>query len=205
MTLSTFLPSIAWSILMPLQYWDSLRKARPALHRFCGYVALSCALVLGISGLAFIPRRLSWSNPVWTMHRVYGIPVLPSFDAFLVLFASPSLLFTLFRALSLARQKRFAEHRRWAVLHGISGYLISLQRVMMVLFNIFGQVLAAAPALQRALGTDSIKSTAAISEAEKAAFSATLWAGGVLAALWALSVMRQGGMLAGSKSKAKVA
>jgi hypothetical protein len=184
---------------MPLQYWDSFRKARPTLHRFTGYIAASCSLLLTITGLAFIPAKLSYSAPIFTIHYMHGYPLFPSFNFSLVFFAAPAMLITGSRAIYLARNKRFVEHRRWAVYHGISGYVISLQRVWMLIFNAFGVILNNTPELQRYLETDLVRSVAARSDAEMAAFAFTTYAAGLTSLIWYLYIIRQNA----SKGQAK--
>lgn len=186
-----YIDSTLWSVLMPLQYWDPFRRARPALHRFTGYMAAFCSLLLTITGLAFIPAKLSYSAPIFTMHYMHGIPLFPSFNFSLVFLAAPAMLITGTRAIYLARHKRFAEHRRWAVYHGISGYVISLQRVWILLFNAFGAILASTPELQRLLGTNRVRTLAAKSDAEMAAFAFTTYAAGITSVLWVLYIRRQ--------------
>jgi hypothetical protein len=200
------LPALVWSVLMPLQYWDGLRRSRPALHRVCGYTAFVCAFILAISGLGFMVRQptLSWSNPAFTMHRIYGLPILPSFNTYAIVFASPALLITMCRALYLARNRRFAEHRRWAVLHGIAGYIISLQRVWMLIVNFLGNILAKSPRAQELLGTNKIRGLLAISEAEKAAFALTVWGAGMTCAVWVWHLYRSNPTSSSSKKNASL-
>lgn len=164
-----------WSVLMPLQYWDSFRKQYPAVHRICGYAVALCATVLSFSGLAFIPWELSYSASTFTLHTIYGYPILPTFNAGGIAVA-PVLLYTGVRAVYLARHKRFAEHRRWTVYHGITGYLISIQRVWMIVVNILGAILDKSVALQRFLGTDQLHGLKTISDSELSAMAFTTWA-----------------------------
>jgi hypothetical protein len=195
------LNSTIWSFVMPLQYWGTLRKSRPTLHRFTGYIALSCSLILTLSGLAFIPRQLAFSKPILAMHYIHGIPVFPSFNFGAVFFAAPAMLITGLRAIYLARHKRFAEHRRWAVYHGIAGYFISFQRVWMLLVGVFGTILSNAPKLQALLQTDRVMTLRAKSDAELAAFAFTTWAGGLTSIAWVLYVRRQNALTGDIKLK----
>lgn len=182
--------SVIWSILMPLQYWDYLRKRAPRIHRLCGYTAFACSLLLSITGILFIPFDLSWSNPMFELHKVYGIPLIPSFNLSLVTVAFPATMITGFRALYLARKRRFAEHRRWTTYHGISGYLISLQRVNILITFLFGAILNASKELQATLGSYRIKTIPQKSDAERAAFALTTWGAMIIAAGWVYHVKR---------------
>lgn len=176
-----------WSVLMPLQYWDTFRKRYPAIHRFCGYVVAICSLTLSLSGLAFIPQDLSYSAPTFTLHRIYGYPILPTFNAGAIVI-SPILLYTGARAVYLARQKRFAEHRTWAVYHGITGYLISIQRVWMIIVNIFGVILHNSSHFQQFFQTNHLRGLKAISDSEQSAMAFTAWAAGFTSLAWYLYV-----------------
>jgi hypothetical protein len=120
---------------------------------------------------------------------------------YLLVFASPMLLLTLFRALYLARKKRYAEHRRWAVLHGISGYVISLQRVWMLIVNGIGLIISQIPSLQSFLATDQLTDLASISRAEKSAFAFTTWAAGLTCAVWVAVLYYRNYSPSASKSK----
>ncbi|UZJ54691.1 hypothetical protein CBS101457_004011 [Exobasidium rhododendri] len=194
-------PAVVWSLFMPLQYWDTLRKSRPDLHRLCGYVVFSCSFILSVSGAMFIPRNLSWSEPFFHLHHVFGLPVLPTFDAFLLIFAFPLLLLTLVRALYLARNKRYAEHRRWAVYHGISGYVISIQRAWMLIVNACGHFIQQSSFLRRLLSIDEFSSMASISRAEKSAFAFTTWAAGLTCAVWFVYLYRRNLLPVAEKAK----
>lgn len=175
---------------MPLQYWDYLRKKTPRLHRLCGYTAFTCSFILSISGILFIPFDLSWSNPMFKMHKVYGLPLIPSSNLGLATIAFPAMMVTGFRALYLARQRRFAEHRRWTTYHGIAGYLISIERVNILITFAFGYILNASNYLQKALGSNRLKTIPQKSDAELAAFAWTVWAAIFVPAGWALYLRR---------------
>lgn len=187
---------------MPLQYWDYLRKTRPRVHRLCGYVAFTCSLILAITGIAFIPRKLSWSNPTFVFHRVYGVPLIPSFNLGLIAGAFPAMMITGSRAFYLAYRRRISEHRKWATYHGIAGYLISLERVFVLVVSTFGRFLNSCKPLQDFLGSNKIKTLEEISDAERAAFAWAMWAAIFSAAAWYYHVVQRA-LPPSSKSKAK--
>ncbi|KAL1637569.1 hypothetical protein SLS56_000707 [Neofusicoccum ribis] len=124
-------PAIAWSIMMPLQYIDSVRKRWPAFHRSNGYIVLSGSLLLGLGGFWILNRGMSHTYPeFYHVHMVVGgkpIPFLmwPTFESSLW-FLAPAYFYSLFRTVETARAKEFARHRSWAVFHTIAAYTITL-------------------------------------------------------------------------------
>ncbi len=64
---------------MPIQHVKRVRFKYPSVHRYSGYVALVCSLVLSVSGL-IIPRKgLTFRHPdYFHIHilRLRGVPVL---------------------------------------------------------------------------------------------------------------------------------
>lgn len=176
--------SAIWSVAMPLQYSNNLRKSRPRIHRFTGYIAFTCSFTLALSGIAFIPRNLSFSDPIFNMHHVHGIPLFPSSNFALLFILSPAMVITGIRALYLAKNRRFDQHRQWAMYHGMIGYAIPLQRFYLLLSRIVGEILSNSPIFQESLGINQIKSVHLKSDAERAVFSATVWIGITSSLTW---------------------
>jgi uncharacterized membrane protein len=106
LTLLHILPGLVFVVLGPLQFMASLRRRRPALHRWTGRVVLSAALVIGITALIMSPQM-----------AIGGTLEIAATMVFAVLF-----LFSLGRGFAAIRARRIAEHRRWM----IRGYAIGL-------------------------------------------------------------------------------
>ncbi len=139
------MPACLWVTLMPLQFIAKLRRSYPTIHRISGYTALTCSLVLIASGLAFVPRNMSFGphppQSLTTLHKMGPLPIyFGTFDHALVV-VSILMLGTLVPTLQYARQRDFARHRQWAIYHAMSGYVIPLQRWGMLTVSATGGVL----------------------------------------------------------------
>ncbi|MFO7565703.1 MAG: DUF2306 domain-containing protein [Enhygromyxa sp.] len=81
------------------QFSVKLRRARPKLHRICGYIYIVLALSAGLSGI-YLGLRLPFSGVAETIPSViFGV----------------ALIVVTVVALNLARQRRFEIHREWMV------------------------------------------------------------------------------------------
>ncbi|KAM3431668.1 hypothetical protein MY4824_006978 [Beauveria thailandica] len=141
------LPAAIWSIGMPLQHVDSLRKKWPVLHRSAGYVLLSISLLLSITGYWFFISKHAYSheNP-FHLHRFKGLPLIawPTFEATTWLVA-PFYWLTMYKTATTARAKDFVQHRKWAVLHTLSASVITAERLSIVTLNAIGMALSLLP------------------------------------------------------------
>ncbi|KAM3458289.1 hypothetical protein MY3296_000495 [Beauveria thailandica] len=141
------LPAAIWSIGMPLQHVDSLRKKWPVLHRSAGYVLLSISLLLSITGYWFFISKHAYSheNP-FHLHRFKGLPLIawPTFEATTWLVA-PFYWLTMYKTATTARAKDFVQHRKWAVLHTLSASVITAERLSIVTLNAIGMTLSLLP------------------------------------------------------------
>lgn len=85
-------------LIMPFQFWKGLRARRPGLHRWMGRVYAISILVGGLSGALLAPYAATGAVAAWGFF-------------FLAVFW----LVTTTQAVLLARQRRFADHRRWMI------------------------------------------------------------------------------------------
>lgn len=58
---------------MPIQHTPSLRRRYPALHRWSGRACFLSGLVLNVSGLLIVYKKLSYSAPFWMSRQCLRI------------------------------------------------------------------------------------------------------------------------------------
>ncbi|KAM3508706.1 hypothetical protein MY11210_006625 [Beauveria gryllotalpidicola] len=141
------LPAAIWSIGMPLQHVDSLRKKWPVLHRTAGYVLLSLSLLLSITGYWFFISKNAYTheNP-FHLHKFKGLPLIawPTFEVTTWCLA-PFYWATMYKTATTARAKDFARHRKWAVLHTLCASVITAERLSIVTLNAIGMAMSILP------------------------------------------------------------
>lgn len=82
--------------LAPFQLWGGLRRARPRLHRWLGYVSATAIAVAGLGSLALLP---TFQGSLWAASGFACLAVL--------------WLAATARGIWLARAGRLTEHRAW--------------------------------------------------------------------------------------------
>jgi hypothetical protein len=145
--LTHVLPAGTWASLAPLQLLSGPRQRWPYIHRALGYIFALCSALVSL-GLLFIHLHgLSFLQEDTLIASRIGISHIPSL---LVVSGVLSLFFffSMVRAVQLARQKRFCEHRAWIIRHLGSGIWVALQRIYLMLVN------AQSPVAQRAAFSD---------------------------------------------------
>lgn len=197
-------PAIIWSILVPLQHIEIIRKRWPALHRGGGYIVLTGSLVLSMTGYWLNAREQTYTHEnLWHLHNLSGLSPIgwPTF-ALTTWLLGPPYLFTLFRTAQTARNKNFDSHRRWAVAHSICAYAISLERLAVFATLFAGWILALFPK-ERVYQILNLPDTMeAKASAELDTFALANVVGGVLAIWWFISEWRASGYLTLSFSSA---
>ncbi|KDN43307.1 hypothetical protein K437DRAFT_257511 [Tilletiaria anomala UBC 951] len=208
------MPAIIWSLAIPLQHSDAVRKRYPVLHRNSGYTALFLSALLTISGIAFEWRRpklvYTHADP-WHLHSLplsFMLPFArtlnltlcwPTFEVALYVVSVP-FIYTLTRAFQTAALERdYVQHRRWAVAHSIAAYLIHIQRVAMLVIEAGAMFVQAQPRLARiVLGLPSIPvpspaddpsgqmQTRINHQIEVAGFAASIWIASVVTMAWGI-------------------
>ncbi|KAM3534068.1 hypothetical protein MY4038_002721 [Beauveria bassiana] len=188
---------MVWCIAIPLQHVDSLRKRSLTLHRLNGYTALTASFIQTVSGVSFLIYGYTYSHKN-LLHIHYlsiggkWIPPFfwPTFEAGLWAYA-PVFLFTLVRTVQTARAKNLAQHRKWAVLHTIAGYVIAINRLNVTLLVAWGDLLALLPASvkTRLVGSPSFTD---VVDMEISGFAAAAAYAYVISGVWAVSQARKG-------------
>lgn len=133
-------PAIVWSLLIPFQHVDSLRRKWPAMHKTSGYIILSISLLLSMTGYWFYLSKHAYSHANWLhLHTLNGWSSVgwPTFEASTYILA-PFYWVSLYKTAVTAKAKDFARHRKWAVLHTMFASIISLERVSLVILYGFG-------------------------------------------------------------------
>ncbi|OAR02971.1 hypothetical protein LLEC1_07106 [Akanthomyces lecanii] len=140
------LPAIIWSIAMPLQHSEKLRKKWPVFHRKMGYIILSLSLVLSMTGYVFLVKKHTYSHEnIFHMHSIRNFPIKwPTFD-FATWLLGPPYWITLYKTAATARAKNFVQHRKWAVLHTLWAYIISAERLGVLVIYAIGFAVSSFP------------------------------------------------------------
>lgn len=129
------LGTITWAVFAPVQLVARIRKDYPTLHHLSGYLVASSAVALSISGLLFYPlsNKEKLGGGMFDLSRDLVLGNL------IVLGSAVTLLTSLYKSVTLARQHKYAEHRRWAIRHLGVGYGFAIVR----LFNVAGVAFSA--------------------------------------------------------------
>ena len=193
------LPAMLWSIAMPFQHIASIRKRYPSVHRGIGYFILAGSLVLSLTGYTLVIRDIAHSHAdPWHMHDLNGVSPIPwpTFEATLWALG-PVYLLTLFKTATAARRKDFQAHERWAVLHTVSAYVISLERLVVLASYIVGFALAAGVDKEWLLKklNDLPDTVAAKAEVEMDIFALASVFAFIMAVLWLAYVWAEAGRL----------
>jgi len=122
------------------------------------------------------------------LHSLYGIRLpffaWPTFAASLFVLGVPYLV-SLYKMVAAARARRFEEHRKWAVLHTISGYTIAIERLISAGINGIARVMHILPDWIKIDWLDFPTTTSKIIDAEVAALAWTVAAALAIVGVWA--------------------
>ena len=129
---SHILPGSIWASIIPIQLSPSFRHSYPYLHKILGYIFTFTGCVMMI-GLGIIDaRKLYWFEndypeiidtiPIW-----WHVCLRFQNRALLVWF-----LYSLCKAVSYARSKRFHMHEVWMIRHIASGIWVAVQRLYVI-------------------------------------------------------------------------
>ncbi|KAK3196610.1 hypothetical protein K4F52_000492 [Lecanicillium sp. MT-2017a] len=196
------LPAIIWSVLIPFQHVDSLRRKFPAMHRTSGYVILSFSLLLSMTGYWFFLSKNAYSHANWYhLHDLGGFAAplaWPTFEATTFLLA-PFYWATMYKTAVTASAGDYAAHRKWAVLHTMTACFISLERVAIIIMTGAGLVLTLFPEeeVHAFFGVPDTVDAIAAAELDLFAFGNIIALG--LAAAWAAYELNRAGQLDGWK------
>ena len=99
LTMLHIIPGLLFVVLAPLQFVQSLRCRRPALHRWTGRVVLGSGMIIGSSALVMSPQM-----------AIGGVNETAATMLFATIF-----LFALVRAFLYIRHGNVALHREWMI------------------------------------------------------------------------------------------
>lgn len=133
-------PALAWSAIVPFQLHPSSRSpALKKLHRTLGSIFFSLSATMMV-GLAAIKRKDLGIRPGAEWFKgAQGktIREMPKLLSAMIQANTPFMLgsaawftYTMYRSLSAAWRKRFADHEDWAMRHIASGQWVSLMRIL---------------------------------------------------------------------------
>lgn len=114
LTLVHVLPGALFLVVLPLQFSDSVRRNRPALHRWTGRILLTIGIPVALSGLL-----LGGLSPFG------GLTADTAIFLFGVLF-----LVALIRGFAAARRRDFLTHREWMLRAAAIGAGIATVRLV---------------------------------------------------------------------------
>lgn len=192
-------PAIVWSILIPLQHIEAIRRRWILLHRLSGYVVLTASFILGVVGLYFTLADMSYTHKdIWHVHGItwkgyYVLPfVWPTFSVGGWVFAVPYFV-TLVQTFRTVRAGDIAAHRRWAVMHSIWAYAIAINRVYVTLIVVGARLL---PLLPRKAQDDWLQlphDQAGMAAVETSTFAAAAWYAYATSGVWAAYELKRAG------------
>ncbi|KJK79868.1 hypothetical protein H634G_04107 [Metarhizium anisopliae BRIP 53293] len=198
-------PAMVWCVAIPLQHIDGLRMKWPIFHRINGYTALTASLIQSISGVLFLIYGYAYTHQnLLHIHylciRGKWIPpfLWPTFEAGLWVYA-PIFVFTLARTVQTARSRNLAQHRKWAVLHTIAGYVIAINRLNLTVLLVFGDILTWLPARTREFVVGSPSFTEVV-DMEISAFAGAAAYAYVIAGIWAVTQVTKRGQTSSRKA-----
>ncbi|KAJ3498228.1 hypothetical protein NLG97_g1298 [Lecanicillium saksenae] len=193
--------AILWSILIPLQHSEYLRRWYPMLHRRSGYMVMLLSTELAITGYYMSSQGLVTTHPQWHhIHALYNtripLPLLwwPTFDVAIVILGVFYFL-SLFKLYTSIRRKKIEAHRRWAVFHSMTGYAISIERFIAALVLIFGWLLTKLPDSIQHKWLRLPRDVDGKLEVEVSALAWTLTAAGTTVAAWTYTEWASAGLV----------
>lgn len=168
-----------------------------AFHRLNGYAALTVSLIQTISGIVFLISGYTYTHEnILQIHYLSiggkWVPPFfwPTFEAGLWAYA-PIFVFTLVRTVQTARAKKLSQHRKWAVLHSIAGYVIAINRLNLTVVLAWGHLLAYLPARLKDYLSGSPRSVTDVVELEVSAFAGAAAYAYVICGVWAVKQVRK--------------
>ncbi|KAJ6783331.1 hypothetical protein PWT90_08682 [Aphanocladium album] len=182
--------AILWSILIPAQHSQYIRRWYPGFHRRSGYMVILLSIELAVAGYYMSSQGLVTTHPNWYhVHTFYStkipLPLLwwPTFNVSITILGLFYFL-SLYKLYSSVRMKRLEAHRRWAVFHSMTGYAISIERFIAVIVLGFGWLLTTLPDTFQTQRLRLPKDIDGKLEVEVSALAWTLTAAGATVALW---------------------
>lgn len=178
-----------------------MRRRWPKFHRRSGYIVILLSIELAVAGFYMSSQGLVTTHSNWYhMHTLYNtkvpLPLLwwPTFDVAIAVLGVFYFL-SLYKLYVSIRSKKIEAHRRWAVFHSMTGYAISIERLIASLVLGFGWALHTLPErVQR----DWLRLPRDINgklEVEVSALAWTLTAAGSAVALWTYTEWTRAGVL----------
>lgn len=169
------------------------------MHRFDGYIAALLSLELGVAGYYMSYRGWLTTHPdPLHLHSIYGVKIppfaWPTFATSLVAMG-PLYFLSLFKMVAAARARRIEKHRRWAVLHSMSGYTIAIERGLALGVNAGAKVLHRVPDTLKYGWLHLPTSWDGILDAEVSALAWTVAAANVVVAWWIYCQLSGSGLL----------
>lgn len=194
-------PSALWCFLIPLQHNATIRRRRPLIHRFDGYIAAILSFELGAAGYYMMYRGWLTTHPnPLHIHSIYSLKfppfAWPTFATSLVILG-PLYFLSLFKMVLAARARRFEKHRRWAVLHSMSGYRIAIGRALGIGLTLAARLLHSMSETLKYGWLELPTDWSNILDAEVSAFAWTVGAANFIVGVWVYRQLSQNGQLRG--------
>lgn len=174
-----------------MQHSQLIRRNNLQFHRLTGYIVILLSIDLGLAGYymssqGFVTTHKNWYH----IHSFYGtplpIPLLfwPTFDG-AIAFLGVFYFYSLYKLLVTIRGHKIESHRRWAVFHSMTGYAISIERLVTMLVFTAGWILHFLPQDIQDGWLRLPQDVEGKVEVEMSALAWTLAAAGVIVAAWA--------------------
>lgn len=197
------LPATVWCVCMPLQHVKKIRRSNITVHRWLGRIAIVCSLLLSFTGFLFSFNGMVLSADVWHVHKIRlgsdvkeAITVLawPSAHIWMRL-SAPAFAVSAYMTYHYARKRDIVNHQRWAEVCTFIGYVVPLERVVLVANMALAYVLPLLSQPVRAY-LQVPETLLHKHQAEQAAFSFSIWSSSLLMLVYMTVKVRRQNTLA---------
>jgi uncharacterized membrane protein len=118
LTMVHILPGLLFVVLGPFQFVRSLRRRKPAVHRWTGRVLVAAGLIIGVSAMVMSPQM-----------AIGGLNETAATMVFAIVF-----LFALVKGFLAIRKGKVALHREWMIRAFAVGLAVATVRPIVGLF-----------------------------------------------------------------------
>lgn len=184
-----------------MQHSQTIRRNNLPFHRLTGYIVILLSIDLGLAGYYMSSQGLVITHRDWYhIHSLYGTPIpipllfWPTFNSAIAILGV-FYFYSLYKLLVTVRGHKIESHRRWAVFHSMTGYAISIERLMTILVSTVGWVLHFLPQDVQDGWLKLPRDVESKAEVEMSALAWTLTAAGVIVATWAYSEFGPGNVV----------
>lgn len=192
-----------------MQHSESIRRRYPGFHRQSGYTVILLSAELAIAGFYMSSQSLVTTHAKWYhIHSFYNtklpIPLLswPTFNVAIAILGVFYFL-SLYKLYASIRRKKIESHRRWAVFHSMTGYAISIERLIAAAVLGIGWLLSTLPERVQDEWLFLPRDIDGKLRVEVSALAWTLMAAGATVAAWTYSEWARAGLVGFARRASK--